>query len=106
MVNIVYPIKLVNMVNKRKEHSENRNLLLKIIGEIIKEKRKKVNKGILLLGYEYDISGSSIALLEKGMRDVQITTLWKLVNALGMTFPEFIKEVNKRLPKNFSLISE
>ncbi|MBQ8459871.1 helix-turn-helix transcriptional regulator [bacterium] len=94
------------MVNKIKQDKGNRDLLLKVMGEIIKEKRKSVNKGILLLGYEYDISSSSIALLEKGTRDVQITTLWKLVNALGMTFPEFITEVTHRLPEKFNMISE
>lgn len=80
--------------------------LLRIIGEIIKEKRKAQNKGILLFSYEYDISNSSIALLEKGKRDVQITTLWKLVNAFGMNFSEFIKEVESRLPKDFKLIED
>ena len=94
------------MVNKIKQDDKNRELLLKIMGEIVKEKRKELNKGILLLGYEYDISSSSIAQLEKGSRDVQITTLWKLVNALGMSFPDFIKEVTNRLPSNFNLIME
>lgn len=44
--------------------------------------------------------------LEKGKRDVQITTLWKLANALGMTFSEFIKEVESRLPEDFKLIED
>ena len=59
-------------------------MLIKIIGNLIKEKRLAQNKGILLFSYEYDISNSSIALLEKGRRDVQVTTLWKLANALGV----------------------
>ena len=44
--------------------------------------------------------------LEKGKRDVQITTLWKLANALGMTFSEFVIEVEKRLPGDFKLIDD
>lgn len=83
-----------------------KQLLLKTIGEIVKEKRLRLKKGILLLSYEYDIPNTSLAQLEKGKRDVQISTLWKLSEALGMTFPEFISEVTKRLPKNFKLIDD
>lgn len=83
-----------------------KQLLLKTIGEIVKEKRLKLKKGILLLSYEYDIPNSSLAQLEKGNRDVQISTLWKLSEALEMTFPEFISEVTKRLPENFKLVED
>lgn len=93
-------------MNVKKNYSEERTLLLKVIGEIVKEKRLEMNKGILLFGYEYDISNSSIAMVEKGQRDVQITTLWKIANALGMSFSEFVKEIEKRLPKNFKLIED
>ena len=90
----------------KKNSDPQKDLLLKIIGEIIHERRVTQNKGILLFSYEYDISNSSIALLEKGKRDVQITTLWKLANALGMTFSEFVTEVERRLPDNFKLIED
>ena len=77
---------------------EDKSLLLDVMGQIVKEKRKALNKGILLLSYEYDIPSSSIAQFEKGKRDVQ------LVNALGMSFPEFIAEVSARLSEGFKLI--
>mgnify|MGYP001084401543 CR=1 FL=1 len=91
-------------LNKKAE--KDKALLLDVIGQIVKEKRKALNKGILLLSYEYDIPSSSIAQLEKGNRDVQISTLWKLVNALGMSFPEFVDEVNTRLPEGFKLTED
>ena len=50
----------------RKINDTKKAELLAVIGQIIKEKRKEKAKGILLLGYEYDISGSSIMQLEKG----------------------------------------
>lgn len=90
----------------RKNIDPKKQQLLNVIGDLIKEKRQLQNKGILLFSYEYDISNSSIALLEKGKRDVQITTLWKLANAFGMSFSEFVTEVEKRLPKNFKLIDD
>lgn len=83
-----------------------KELLLQVVGTIIKEKRLAKNKGILLLSYEYDIANSSIALLEKGVRDVQFCTLWKLANAFGMSFSEFAREVESRLPNGFKLIDD
>lgn len=94
------------MDEQSKHNNFRKKLLLKTIGEIVKDKRQTLNKGILLLSYEYDIPNTSLAQLEKGNRDVQITTLWKLSEALGMTFPEFVKEIEQRLPKNFKLIDD
>ena len=93
-------------MGKIKNSANKKILLLRVIGEIIKEKRLKQNKGILLLSYEFDISNSSISALEKGIRDVQISTLWKLANALGMPFSDFINEVESRLPKGFKMIED
>ena len=94
------------MKQEKKFIDPKKELLLGIVGEIIKEKRLAANMGILLLSYEYDISNSSIALLEKGTRDVQFTTLWKLANAFGMTFTAFAQEVESRLPEGFKLIDD
>lgn len=90
----------------RKTNNTKKQKLLKIIGQLIKEKRLQKEKGILLLGYEYDVSGSSIMHLERGERDVQVTTLWKLANAFGMSFSEFVKEVETRLPEGFKMIDD
>ncbi|MBS6602919.1 MAG: helix-turn-helix transcriptional regulator [Brachyspira sp.] len=94
------------MAYVRKTNNTKKQKLLKIIGQLIKEKRLQKEKGILLLGYEYDVSGSSIMHLERGERDVQVTTLWKLANAFGMSFSEFVKEVETRLPEGFKLIDD
>lgn len=94
------------MQDVKKNPNSKKELLLSVIGSLIREKRTAQNKGILLFSYEYDISNSSIAMLEKGKRDVQITTLWKLANALGMSFSEFVMELERRLPPNFKLIDD
>ena len=106
MTILSYLIRIVYMKKLNKKAEKDKALLLDGIGQIVKEKRKALNKGILLLSYEYDIPSSSIAQLEKGNRDVQISTLWKLVNALGMSFPEFVDEVNTRLPEGFKLTED
>lgn len=94
------------MDENNKTVNQKKKILLKTIGKIVKEKRQKLNKGILLFSYEYDIPNSSLAQLEKGNRDVQITTLWKLAEALGMSFPEFVSEIERCLPKNFKLTED
>lgn len=94
------------MVENIKSDISKKKYLLNVIGQLVKQKRKKLNKGILLLSYEFDIPNSSIAQLEKGNRDVQLTTLWKLSEALGMTFPDFIEEVMENLPYGFKLTDD
>lgn len=85
---------------------EKKDILLNTIGEIIHEKREKIGKGILLHSYEYDLSSSSLSLIEKGKRDPQITTLWKIVNSLDMDFLEFIELLIKKLPKDFKMTDD
>jgi transcriptional regulator with XRE-family HTH domain len=96
------------MQAKRKKNINNKKkkILLDAIGQIIHNKRLATEKGILLHSYEFDLSSSSLDLIEKGQRDPQITTLWKIVNSLGMSFEDFISELNKKLPEKFSLIDD
>ncbi len=83
-----------------------KEILLNAIGQIIHEKRNQSGKGILLHSYEYDLSSSSLALIEKGERDPQITTLWKIVNSLDMDFKEFINLLTQKLPKDFKMTDD
>ncbi len=85
---------------------EKKEILLNTIGKIIHEKRKKSGKGILLHSYEYDLSSSSLSLIEKGKRDPQITTLWKIVNSLDMDFQDFIALLVQNLPKDFKMTDD
>lgn len=94
------------MQSSKNSSLERKALLLKTIGKIVKECRIKKGKGILLHAYEYDISSSSLNFIERGVRDVQITTLWKIANSFDMSFEEFIRKVEKELPENFTLIED
>ena len=87
-------------------NEEKKQILLKAIGEIIYERRKAGGKGILLHSYEYDLSSNSLDKIEKGIRDPQLTTLWKIVNSLNMSFPEFIDILIKKLPKDFNMLDD
>lgn len=96
------------MQQKRKKNVNNikKTMLLNAIGEIIHEKRMKKGKGILLHSYEYDLPSNSLERIEKGLRDPQISTLWKIVNSLDMSFTDFITLLNKKLPDDFKLTDE
>lgn len=48
------------MKNDKKIIDPKKELLLKVVGSIIKEKRLSKNKGILLLSYEYDIANAQL----------------------------------------------
>ena len=90
----------------KKKSQNKKDYLLKTIGKIVKEQRLATKKGILLHSYEFDIPSSSLNLVERGIRDCQITTLWKISNSFGMTFGEFVSEIEKQLPKDFTLIED
>ena len=84
-------------------NKDKKELLLKVVGEIIHERRMQTGKGLLLHSYEYDLSSNSLDFIEKGIRDPQLTTLWKIVNSFDMSFTEFVEILNSRLPKNFKM---
>ena len=94
------------MQSSKKSMLNKKSQLLKIIGKIIKKHRLATKKGILLHAYEFDIPSSSLNLIERGIRDPQITTLWKIANSFDMTFGEFINEIEKQLPNDFTLIED
>lgn len=91
------------MASSKKRISDNKDLFLKIVGSIIKTKRLERGKGILLHAYEYDIPSSSLNLIEKGLRDVQLTTLWKIANSFDMKLSDFLRLVENELPEDFEL---
>jgi len=82
---------------------EKKEAILKILGEIVFEHRKKVNKGINIFSYEYDIGNGLLSKLEKGQIDTKVTTLWKLANAFGYSCSEFVRLIEEKLPKDFNL---
>ena len=66
-------------------------------------KRLRGNKSQFILGAEYDIPSSVLSDLERGVKDPQLTTVFKLANAFNMKVSDFIKEVEVELPKGFSV---
>ncbi len=95
--------KIMQVRRNKKLNEEKKKILLKAVGDIIHEKRMERGIGLLLHSYEYDLSSNSLDFVEKGIRDPQLTTIWKIVESFDMSFPEFVEILTKRLPKNFKM---
>lgn len=85
-------------IEKRKK------LIMKILGENIQ--RLRGDKSQFILSSENDISCSIISTVERGLKDPQFTTLFKIAEALNIKASELIKLVENELPKNFSMIDK
>lgn len=75
---------------------ESKIILQKTIAEIIKEYRLKEKKSISLISNEINLSKSIWSQVEKGVKDIQISTLWRICEALEIPLSAFILEIEKR----------
>lgn len=80
---------------------DNKQLLLNSLAKCTQELRG--DKSQFILASEYEISTSIINTIERGLKDPQLTTVFKLAEALNIEPYEFIKRIQDGLPKDFSL---
>lgn len=80
----------------------NKKIIMKTLGEQIR--RLRGDKSQFILASEYDISVSIISTIERGLKDPQLTTIFKLAEAFNIKASELVKLIEKDLPKDFSLI--
>ena len=81
---------------------ENKKIILNILAKHTKELRG--DKSQFILACDGDISVSIISTVERGMKDPQLTTVFRLAEALNIKPSEFIKLIEDDLPKDFSLV--
>lgn len=82
----------------------NKQILLNALAKVMRKLRGK--KSQFILGSEYEISTSIISNAERGLKDPQLTTLYKLSEAYNIPFDEFIKLIMAELPEGFSLLEQ
>ena len=75
---------------------ESKIILQKTIAEIIEEYRLKEKKSISLISNEINLSKSIWSQVEKGVKDIQISTLWRICEALEIPLSTLILEIEKR----------
>ncbi len=83
---------------------ENKKYLQSELGKIIKSYRLKTNKSISLLTAEVGMTKSLLADTEKGIKDPQFSTLWRLAQGLDIPLSHIVKKLETELGNDFSLI--
>lgn len=89
------------------EISEKTLYLVVALGSYIKELR--IKKGYISrkkFADEYDLNDSNLSRIERGLGEIKFVTLLKILQALDITPSEFMKELENKLGKNFTLIDE
>ena len=79
---------------------DKRKIILKALSKTVK--RLRGEKSQYRLGAEYDIPSSVISDIEREAKDPQLTTLFKLSAAFSIHISDFMLELEKELPENFS----
>ena len=81
----------------QEENKEKRKILLNAIAKTVKNLRKKKEKSISLNSDELNISKSIWSDIELGKSDMQISTFWRIAEALEIPPENLIIEIKKNL---------
>lgn len=76
--------------------------LLKALAKVIKNLRAQ--NSISKLSLEVDISKSIWFMIEQAKRDAQLSTIWKIAEALNVKPSKLIKSIEEELGEHFSFI--
>ena len=86
-------------------NNENQKILIKKLGEIIKKYRKDKNKSMYMISLESCISKSTWREAEYGIcKDINLSTLWKISEALEINAGDLLNEIKEELDEDFSLL--
>ena len=83
---------------------DNEKILYETIGQIIRKLRTEKGIKFTIFCYENDIPKSTLYDIEHGIIKAQFSSIYKILNALDMDITDFVKQMKKELPKNFSLL--
>jgi len=90
----------------REEYKKNKKIFQKVLAEIIKEQRENQGKSITLISAEIGMTKSMWRDLEREIKDPQLTTIWRIAEALDIPLSTIILELEKRLGKEFLLTEQ
>ena len=82
---------------------ENKKIFQKTLATIIKQHRLACGKSISLICDEIGMPKSMWADLEKGIKDPQLSTLWRMCEGLEINTSKILIELSEALDENFSL---
>ena len=84
--------------------NDKKQIICNALAKAVKKLRGKRSQ--FMLASENDISISIISTIERGLKDPQLTTLFKLAEMFSMDIDSFLALVKKELPPKFSLIEK
>lgn len=84
------------------KYLENKKIFQQAIGQIIKKHRLSSGKSISLISAEIGMTKSMWADLEKGIKDPQLSTLWRICEGLNTNSSEILTELEQTLEDNFT----
>ena len=76
-------------------------IMQKAIGQVIYNERKRRNLKFTIFCYENDISKTTLYMIEQGKNRTYSTNLFRIVQALGLSFEEFGRLLKEELPDGF-----
>ena len=82
----------------------NKKLLLNALAKTVTELRGA--KSQFILCSENDISTSILSLIERGEKDPQLTTVFRIAEAFDLSVLEFLQKLCDKLPDNFEMIDK
>ena len=80
---------------------DDNDILLKAVGKVISKVRKQKGLKFTIFCYENDISKTTLYMIEKGLNKAYITSLFKIIKALGLTYEEFGRLLDNELPEKY-----
>ncbi len=81
-----------------------KQLICSSVGIVYKDLRGK--KSQYIIGAEYGIPSSVISELERGKKDPQLTTIFKLAESCGIKPSQLLAKVEELLPDDFSVCDD
>ena len=85
-------------------NSKKAKIVIEILAQIIKEEREKQGKSQRLLADEFDIPKSTTSRIENGVNEPKLISLLSICEALNIKLSYLMLELEKKLPKDFTLM--
>lgn len=86
----------------QESYAEKRKNLSEALGKVILNLRQNSNLSARTVAYSIEISKTTLLLAEKGKLDPQLSTFCRIAEAFNIIPSNFLKLVEKELPKNWT----
>ncbi len=88
------------------KYSKKAEIILELMGQIIKEERNKLNKSQRLLADEYGVEKSLLNRIENSSNEAKIISIFTICEMLGIKPSSLIKRIEEKLPQGFSVLED